>query len=191
MLGWFLDQQWPCGVTLRPWAIDAPRLMRRAIGRNMAARELDADWLLYADVDYVFGPNVFFDAPAALSAVKGPLAYVHYITWPIEQADGDRLIERVTAPGFYHYIPGEFPSRTEPEPGRAIGGNQWARGEVVRKTGYVPWGRYQRPASTWQRTYEDAVFRRQLKTSGEPIELDGVYRIRHTLRGRYDIGVQL
>jgi hypothetical protein len=61
---------------------------------------------------------------------------------------------------------------------RAIGGVQIARGDIVRRIGYVP-ERANRTSERWVNSVEDVTFRKLIGTKGAAVDLPGVYRIRH------------
>jgi hypothetical protein len=72
---------------------------------------------------------------------------------------------------------------------RATGPLQITHGDVARAVGYcesLPY--YQRPSATWCKAYEDRAFRWLLRSQGEPLDVPGVYRIRHVAKGRYTGG---
>lgn len=171
-----LNQQ---AVGLNAWPLPQDELMRRAIGRNLAAKATHADWVWFTDCDHTFGQ----DALDKLAIVAQRESTVDLL-WPAivwkstSHARGDAAIERVTAPGLYDINPSDF----EPVKHRwAIGGLQIVRGSRVREIGYCP-GRYG-PQQRWRRTVEDPVFLRQIGP-GRAIRLPNVYRIRHSLCGR-------
>jgi len=69
---------------------------------------------------------------------------------------------------------------------RATGPLQITHGDIARAVGYcesLPY--YQRPSATWCKAYEDRAFRWLLRTQGEPVDVPGVFRIRHVAKGRY------
>lgn len=210
MLHWLQRQQWPASVKWRHWPIETERLLRRAIGRNEACHDTKADWIWLADVDYLFGPGCLDALPEQLANVAGPLAYPRYAMRSPTDPAGDELIESVLLPPDsadgdgsridgcdcrlrdVDYAAGEIETTR-----RAIGGVQIYRGDVARDRGYLSDSpRWHRPADRWRRTYEDRAFRGWLgdgngEVRGEPVELPNLYRVRHSKRGRFDIGVRL
>lgn len=170
-------------LVIVPVEMPRPMLMRRAIGRNMAARASKADWVWFADCDYLFGPGCLAALPYQLERVKGPLAFPHTVLAHRCRTLGDAAIAKVAAPGVVGIDKSEF----QPDAmNRAIGGIQIVRGDVCREKGYLPQHpQFQQPADRWQRTFEDPAFRHSLGVSrGEPIDLPNLYRIRHTQCGR-------
>ncbi len=179
-------------VSLVAWnfrPLDTPQLLRRAIGRNMAARETAADWVWFADCDMAFGPGCLDRLPEVLAAVKGPLAYPRYVMVSRTPEDGDRLVVAAKGPPNVMTFPVENFVRKRYT--RAIGGAQLVRGGVAREKGYCPDSRWQRPAARWRRTFEDAAYRRTLGTRGQAVSLPGLYRIRHSECGRFNKGLIL
>lgn len=192
-LDWFGRQPLPPTVTLTTWQLEPPQLFRRAIGRNLACRASRADWLWLADCDYLFGPNCLDALPEQLAGVTGPLAYPRQTLRSISHELGDAAIERVVGPGIYAIPPA---ANFEPERNnRGIGGIQIYRGSVARERGYLDGHRkWLLPEERWARTREDAVFRGWVgayRGRGEGIDVPNLYRIRHSRRGRVDIGVKL
>ncbi|MBU2099519.1 MAG: glycosyltransferase family 2 protein, partial [Gammaproteobacteria bacterium] len=69
---------------------------------------------------------------------------------------------------------------------RATGPLQITHGDVARAVGYCEsLAYYQRPSVTWCKAYEDRAFRWLLRSQGVPLDVPGVYRIRHVAKGRY------
>lgn len=180
----------PPRVTWNFLAIERPRLMRRAIGRNLACKATAADWVLMTDCDYVFGAGAIDLIVDGLRfAGQSVLGHVREHSASTSQADGDAEIERVTGPD----VVGVDPSRYSPSRlARAIGGSQFVPGDWARVRGYLPNSRrFQRPAGEWQRTFEDTSFRRTCGLPQFAIDCPAMYRIRHSQRGRFQRGVKL
>lgn len=190
MLDWFVSYGagW---IEWRLHALPPPELYRRAIGRNRAALATEADWIWFADCDYVFGPQCLASLPEVLGSVPldPPLVYPRY-THRTTQEHGDELIDQVTEPGMYR-LPPDAKLETEKNV-RAIGGIQILRGSVARERGYLNNSRrWQQPIEFWQRTWDDTAFRRVLKTRGRPVLIADMHRVRHSKRGRLDRDVEL
>lgn len=168
-------------LEFKPMHLEPPRLFRRAIGRNIAAKLTDARLVLFTDADYIFR-DCCLDALVEKFPADCILARPRTVR-KCPHADGDRLIESATVPGVRD-IPAELfqPVRL----GAAIGGFQCVTGETARKFGYLDGHRrYQRPAASWQRTREDPVFRRSIKGGrGLGLDLPGVFRLCHSQYGR-------
>lgn len=187
-LAWFAGQRLPPRVAIRPWPLERTRLLRRAIGRNLAAKETRADAVWFADVDYIFGRDCIDAIPAAIeSHPDSPLFYPRQSHRNQSDGHGDALIERITQPTVYPISDFEFP--VVERNSRAIGGIQICRGDVARERGYLPDSeKWQRPAERWRRTFEDRAYRGALGTNGTPIDLPNLFRLRHSKRGRFDVG---
>ena len=72
---------------------------------------------------------------------------------------------------------------------KAVGPLQIVHGDIARLAGYCDAIAYYRaPVERWRKTYEDRTFRWLLRTQGVPIEVPGVYRIKHLHKGRYQEG---
>lgn len=170
-------------VTWNWRVIEESRLFRRAIGRNISALETTADWIWFCDVDLCFRENCLDSCGKALAACNAPLAFPRHVYQSRSHADGDRMIATMPEGGAIRDIdPTLFERRRIP---RATGAFQICRGDVARKLGYCrDMPRYQRPEKRWQRTTEDVAFRRTIGERGVPIDVEGLYRIRHSERGR-------
>lgn len=158
-------------------------LFRRAIGRNRAARASQADWVWFSDCDVVFHRGALDSAAEALRGRDDLLCFPreHGVTELLE-ADHPLLHAGADEVGIVEIDPSDF----EPEVReKAVGGFQILRGDVARALGYcgmIPF--YQMPVERWQKTYEDRTFRWILGTHGTPLEIPGLYRIRHQVKGR-------
>lgn len=170
--------------------LPTPRLMRRAIGRNLAARTTKADIVWFADCDMLFRSETF-------SALKweiirkpdGMLYYPKRVLVSVDHDAGDREIERAKAMSCIADV--DESMFVAKRYRRAIGGAQIVRGDVAREYGYVPIARFQRPAKHWQRAVEDVHFRKLLGPPQYAIDVPGVFRIRHSRCGRNDLGCEL
>ncbi len=165
-------------------ALEKTRLFRRALGRNLAARRTAADWVWFADCDLVFHAGAIDSAGRVLAPRRERLVFPrrHHITEILDPEDpvlvrgraAPRLLAIDTGRGF-------TPDVRE----KAVGALQIVRGDVARAGGYCGTiGFYQRPLPRWRRTHEDRVFRWLLGTHGTPVDVEGIYRIRHRTKGR-------
>jgi hypothetical protein len=159
-------------------------LFRRAIGRNLAARQSKADWVWFTDCDVLFRAECLDGLTAALQGRRDVLVYParEYCTGllpydaPILQPDMNKLAVLDVDESLFSVFPRS----------RATGPLQITHGDVARAVGYcesLPY--YQRPSDTWCKAYEDRAFRWLLRTQGVALDVRGVYRIRHVAKGRY------
>lgn len=172
--------------------LEVPNLMRRAIGRNMAAMESSADWIWFADADMCFRESCLDSLAEILTgealSEDTSLVYPKHIHISRSHSAGDDAIEAVRGtPQVADIATADYvPKRYR----RAIGGVQIVRGDVARAHGYCSnIRRYMRPAHEWQATREDVAFRRQLGTRGVAISVPNITRIRHSTRGQDEPGV--
>lgn len=168
-------------------------LCRRAIGRNIVCQSSKADFVLLGDIDYCFGAGAMDAAAEQLEGTldsRGPaIMFPREIKQSIDHACGDAEIARVDRPRILD-LSGELYQTTELR--TAIGGAQYIPGDFARKEGYLPRSRrFQRPAEVWVRTFCDRAFRRWSGLPVVAIDVPQVYRVRHSTRGRFDIGVEL
>jgi hypothetical protein len=59
----FLQLPMPPHVQVRGWPLIRRQLLRRVIGRNLAAASSDGDWIWFSDCDFAFGPSCLDSLP--------------------------------------------------------------------------------------------------------------------------------
>lgn len=184
VLGFFGGQGVP-GVEWNWQPLEKERLFRRAIGRNLAARSTRADWIWFSDCDVIFHRWALDGAATVLRGRNDFLVFPReHGTTDLLEADHPLLQD----PTDTEHLELADIDTTDFQPEtreKAVGGFQIVRGDVARKVGYcraIPF--YQRPVSRWQKTYEDRTFRWLLGTHGTAVEIPGLYRIRHLVKGR-------
>lgn len=168
-------------------ALPREALLRRAVGRNLAARASQADWVWFTDCDVVFAEGCF---DALATAVRGRQ---DRLVFPQEERctrmlppDDPVLTNGRRAPAVRTV---EWENFSVARPRQATGPLQIARGDIARVWGYCgEIGSYQRTTDRWRKTYEDRVFRWLLGTPGTALDIPGVYRIKHIEKGRYQGG---
>ncbi|MBN8627379.1 MAG: hypothetical protein J0M17_18025 [Planctomycetes bacterium] len=182
VMNFFLRLTPPASVVLQLWELPMEQLLRRSIGRNLAARATRADWVWLADCDMAFGEGALDALQQELTPKDMILAFPSQVLIHQTHAIGDAAIQRVLpGAGLLDVRSAEFVPKKYY---RAIGGAQIVLGEVIRKSGYCPQRRWQRPAERWYPTKEDIIFRRQLGTPGVAIDVPNVFRLRHSQCGR-------
>lgn len=157
-------------------------LMQRAIGRNEVAKETKADLIWFTDCDYCWAPKCFDQLAELYRSGQLPkLAYPRFTMVNARHEDGDAEIANALEVMPRHLVPrfSTYVARLNP---RAIGGIQIVAGDDARRIGYCDGHRkFQAPAKTFQPMRSDREFRKQLGAGyGTPIDLLGVYRIRHS-----------
>jgi hypothetical protein len=162
------------------------KLLRRCIGRNHAALASEADWVWMTDCDIVFHENCLDSLAEQLKGRGDVLVYPRQErTTPMLPDSSDMLLKGGT-PHLVDIDTSEFDLH---ERDRAKGAFQIIHGDVARALGYCNGLRvYQAPADHWCKCYEDRAFRWLVGTQGTPLEIDGVYQIRHIEKGRYRKG---
>jgi hypothetical protein len=172
------------GVTWNWQAMDKYHLFRRAIGRNHAARATRADWIWFTDCDVVFGAGCLDGLADAVQGRRDTLVFprVEHVSAVLEP--GDPVLEAGKGrPRVLDIDPAAFTAQARD---RATGPLQVAHGDVARAAGYCAQLKtYQKPVARWAKAHEDRAFRWLLRTQGVPVEVPGVYRIRHVSKGRY------
>ena len=166
--------------------VELPRsgVLRRGYGRNLAARASTADWVWFTDCDVVWAKGAFDGLATALTGCRAALVYPREEHCTKMLPPNDQLLDRGKQGG--RVLAVNFDQFTVHRPNRATGPLQIARGSVVRRMGYcdaLPC--FRTAADRWRKTYEDSAFRWLLGTRGTPLDVPGVYRIRHVEKGRY------
>mgnify|MGYP006417319525 CR=1 FL=1 len=175
-------------VTWNWQPIEKHELFRRCIGRNRAALATGADWIWFADCDVVFHEGSLDSAGRVLKEQTADLVFPqHHGVTPMLKPD-DPIFEtaRERSSDDTALLLDIRPETFEPEfRAKAVGAFQILRGPVARVMGYCrSVDFYQQPVPRWQKTYEDRMFRWLLGTHGTPVEIPGIYRIRHIVKGR-------
>jgi hypothetical protein len=184
-------------LSLRAWPLPRGQLLKRAIGRNLVAKETTADLVWYTDCDYMFAQGIFdrlfgMDLPnLEVPEIEHPCWYPRVIHQTATRQLGDELAAKVRGPGLY--VPDPCTPWIEHPPKRAIGGVQICRAETVRKMGYVRGTRrrFHQPladdAQAFERNWADRWFRMHLGCGrGQAIDLPGCFRIRQSKFGQVD-----
>lgn len=186
LLDYFGAREVP-GVNWNWQALGKNRLYRRAIGRNLAARASACDWVWFTDCDVVFYAGCLDGLADALQGRRDALVFPREerCTGMLESSD-ETLQATRKAPRVVDIDPERFVPR---QLTRATGPLQITHGDVARACGYCEQlSFYQKPSPSWAKAHEDRAFRWLLRTQGEPLDVTGVYRIRHASKGRYQGG---
>ncbi len=165
-------------------ALPRQHLFRRSIGRNHAARNTGADWIWFTDCDLMFRDQTIDVLGDLLQGSQDKLVHPSFerVT-PLLPDDHPMLHTDSHEPAIVDIDSSLF---YRLERTRATGPLQIVHGDVARANGYcesLPL--YQTPSEKWCKAHEDRAFRWLLRTDGTALELPGVYRIRHTTKGRY------
>lgn len=183
LLAFFGKQAVP-GITWNWQPIPKQELFRRGIGRNRAALATKADWVWFTDCDLMFREHCLDHLAEVLQGRRDALLF------PREERTTDLLAEDnpmlkagSAGPQVLDIDTSSFTTRTIT---KATGPLQIAHGDVCRAVGYCRnIGLYQQPVESFAKCHEDRAFRWLLRSQGEPIDVPGVYRIRHVSKGRY------
>jgi len=173
------------------------RLGRRAIGRNVVAKSSNADYLWFADADYVFRDGCLDSVVKQFDAMPNDVVCVYPKTVMIsrDHATGDRTLAMMTALSrkgkapLLDIDPSEF---VENKHRFAIGGMFIVRGDFARKYGYLDDNKkFQTPSPTmFPDTRCDIAYRKFCQQHGRivGIDLPEVYRLRHSVSSYRDKG---
>lgn len=190
VLDFFESVSLPNSIAIRRWSLPRKRLMQRAIGRNLAALASDADWVWFADCDYVFGDGALDSLSKSTKEAPSDLLYPGSAHASRLQVLGDQAIESASGePRIVTINPADFAPQSFT---RAIGGVQIVRGDLVRKIGYCNGRRLLgKRKNNWQNSVGDVLFRRIIGCHGEKITIPNLFRIRHSTRGYRHSNVNL
>lgn len=180
----FIAKQQVPGVTWNWCELPKESLYRRAIGRNQAALATKADWIWFTDCDLMFRDHCLDQLAELLQGRNDSLVFPlrERITSLLE--DDDPMLN--FDPQDLRVIDIDDSLFVEQTRDRATGPLQIAHGDTARAGGYCDsLAYYQKPAVSWCKAHEDRAFRWLLGTQGEPLDISGVYRIRHVSKGRY------
>jgi len=168
-------------------ALPRERLLRRAIGRNHAARNTRADWIWFTDCDVIFPAGCLDGFNAAAQGCQEALVHPKRERMSAMLPDTAAVLQaaagtpRLVAPEGIEFA--DNPLR------KATGPMQIAHGDVARACGYCEViGHYQQPSARWRKTCEDPAFRWLLRSNGRGLEMPPPLRIRHISKGRYTRG---
>lgn len=170
-------------VTWNWEAREKTRIFRRAIGRNEAALASCADWVWFNDCDVIFRGDCIDVLGRALQGRRDILVYPdHEHVSPVYEP-GDPVLEAARESRVVDIDPATFARR---DCTRAVGAMQITHGDVARACGYCrDLAVFQQPTDRFAKAREDRAFRWLLGTEGFPLEVPGIYRIRHQAKGRY------
>ncbi len=173
-------RQHKLNASLRARTLPKRELFRRAIGRNISAKECEADICHFSDADYLFCDGAL-DAIAAtdFEAVKPhEMVFPGHYHMMLSHEAGDEEIARIN-PGevFHPNLKPYFLKRLK----MGIGGLQFVSREIAHR-GYCEGTKWIRPRRTEQPfpdTDDDRVYRGSI-CSSVPIDVCNLYRLRHS-----------
>jgi len=177
---------------LREWPLPRRQVLKRAIGRNLAAKHSNADLVWFTDADYLFRRGCL-DGLVDVDLSEPRVYFPRRMRYNKDRPNGDQYTARaVTGPAYRDIDPSDF---IEHRPPYAIGGVQIVNGDLARKYGYCPGQRrFQKPAkqdcSEMPHNTSDKAYRREIEEATglgtKRIDLPGVYRIRQSEYGVVD-----
>jgi hypothetical protein len=182
VLDFFAQQDVP-NVTWNFQALSKGKLFRRGIGRNMAARSTKADWMWFTDCDIIFHKNCLDSLADQLQGKQEALYFPRseYTTEMLK--DDDPMLRKDAEPQLVDIETEDFSSHTRD---KAKGAFQIVHADVARAIGYCEKIRiFQTECLQWRKTFEDTAFKWLIKSEGIPLDVDGVFQIRHVTKGRY------
>jgi hypothetical protein len=183
LLAYFSSKQ----ITNVHWnfiALPTEQLMRRAIGRNIAAKQTKADWVWFTDCDVVFHQGSLDSLAEQLHGRQDYLVYPRkLLATELLQKDDPLLADASDELGIKEVDMTKF---SDQHFSRATGPIQIAHGDVARACGYCDDLKiYQTTVERWKKTYDDRAFRWLINSQGVAIDVPNVLFIRHAEKGRY------
>ncbi|HCM46312.1 MAG TPA: glycosyl transferase [Colwellia sp.] len=179
----FFNKKIVKNVTWNFQAISKGKLFRRGIGRNMVARSTEADWLWFTDCDIIFHENCLDSLAEKLQGKQESLYYPQQERTTEMLAQDDPMLRQDSAPQLVDIDAEGFSLHSRD---KAKGAFQIVHGDVARAIGYCEKLKmFQTEDDRWRKTYEDTAFKWLISSEGIPLNIDGVFQIRHVQKGRY------
>jgi len=179
----FFNQKTVENVTWNFQALSKGKLFRRGIGRNLAARSTDADWLWFTDCDIIFHENCLDSLADKLQGKQESLYYPQQERTTEMLAQDDPMLRQDSEPQLVDINADGFSLHSRD---KAKGAFQIVHGDVARAIGYCEKLKmFQTEDDCWRKTYEDTAFKWLISSEGIPLDIDGVFQIRHVQKGRY------
>ena len=174
------------GVTWNWQPLPKEKLFRRSIGRNLAAKNTEADWIWFTDADIIFHEDCLDTLADLLQGRDDGLVHPNIGLGTSLLPEDDEILEKGRQGPTLLEIPlDQFKPYGGPR-AKATGPHQITHGDIARACGYCDAIRhYQTPAERWMKTYEDRAFRWLIDTHGTALEIPNVCQIRHIVKGRY------
>jgi len=188
LLAFYAKKEVP-NVTWNFVPVEKSHLFRRAIGRNLRAKATQADWIFFSDCDQMFYHDAIDQLGNALQGRRDLLLFPRIVKRSLRVHSAEEVLRTDTpsssSSGWIVEADSKFFDPMVHD--KAVGGTQIVHGDVARRIGYCEAIKfYQQPVATWQKTYEDRVFRWMLGTHGIAIDVPHIYRIEHHQKGRYE-----
>lgn len=179
----FFQQKNVKNVTWNFQVLSKGKLFRRAIGRNIAARTTKADWLWFTDCDIIFHQNCLDSLAEQLQGKQASLYYPRQERTTDMLAQDDPMLRKDSEPQLVNIDTEGFSLHSRD---KAKGAFQIVHGDVARAIGYCEKLKmFQTEDNRWRKTYEDTAFKWLISSEGIPLDIDGVFQIRHIQKGRY------
>ena len=173
-------------VTWNFQALSTTKLFRRGIGRNMVAQSTQADWLWFTDCDIIFHKNCLDSLATQLQAKRETLFYPRQERTTEMLTESDPMLSDNSEPQVVDIDTKHFSLHSRD---KAKGAFQIVHADVARAIGYCDKLKmFQTESDRWRKTFEDTAFKWLVDSEGIPLEVDGVFQIRHVKKGRYQEG---
>jgi hypothetical protein len=170
-------------VTWNFQALSKGKLFRRGIGRNMVALNTCADWVWFTDCDIIFHENCLDSLSEQLQGKQESLYYPKQERTTEMLAQDDPMLRQDCEPQLVDINAEGFSLHSRD---KAKGAFQIVHGDVARAIGYCERLKmFQTEDECWRKTYEDTAFKWLISSEGIPLDIDGVFQIRHVQKGRY------
>lgn len=170
---------------LNPVSLPENQLFKRCIGRNILAKQTQADVVWFTDCDHIFYDSSLDDAYRECLQSKSPLIYPQSVWIHKKHRIGDALIHSLEQTSKHIRIVSRS-DFVQTDPKIAIGGIQVVKGDFCRERGYMDrWKRRLQPSGSdsFEQCLGDKKFRSYVGSS-EQRGINGVFRVRHSRTGR-------
>jgi hypothetical protein len=149
----------------------------------MAARSSKAQWLWFTDCDIIFHENCLDSLAEQLQGKQEALYYPKQERTTEMLAQDDPMLRQDSEPQLVDIDSDGFSLHSRD---KAKGAFQIVHGDVARAIGYCEKLKmFQTEDDRWRKTYEDTAFKWLIASEGIPLDIDGVFQIRHIQKGRY------
>jgi len=179
----FFNNKKILNVTWNFQSLTKGKLFRRGIGRNLAALNTSAHWLWFTDCDIIFHENCLDSLAEQLQKKQDTLYYPRQERTTEMLAQDDPMLRQDSEPQLVDIDAKGFSLHSRD---KAKGAFQIVHGDVARAIGYCEkLNMFQTEDDRWRKTYEDTAFKWLIASEGIPLDIEGVFQIRHVQKGRY------
>jgi hypothetical protein len=173
------------GIDIQVFLMEPHQIGRRSIGRNWASLLTKANFVWFSDCDQVYRDGVLDKLVELTWPEEAVMIFPQHIHISTKRT-GNKILRAVGA--LPHQIDIDLSQFYVRKYFRAIGGVQIVKGDFAREHGYLNgYPRWEKPTDgTFQRCHCDIAYRKACLKHGSivPVDLPGMYRIQHSIKGK-------